>query len=373
MIYFDSASTTRVCDECVAAVSAALKNCYGNPSSLYSLGFEAEKELESARQTVAAALGCRPKELVFTASGSESNNMALFGAARARRNFGSEIVVTAFEHPSVAESVAALAKEGFTVIEIAPKNGVVDIEQMAAAVGPKTALVAAMGVNNETGARLDAAALAELVKQKNRRTAVHCDWVQGFLKHPLSVAGTKLDTVSVSAHKIHGPKGMGALYVRDGFNMQKYIYGGHQERGRRAGTENVAYAAGFAAALKYTAARTDAAKAAAVSNCIKSGLAAIDGVCVNSPPDASPFVVNFSLPGFRSETVLHFLEDRQIYVSSGSACSKGEPSRTLLAMGLPAWTVDGAVRVSLDCENTPAQAEEFVAAIKEARDTLAHK
>ena len=367
MIYFDNSSTTDVCAESREAAARALEEFWANPSSLYGLGARAERELNAARKTVAQSLGCGEGEIYFTASGTEANNLAVLGAARARKAWGTNIVSTDYEHPSVKNALAALADEGFHVTLIKPKNGEIDLNELLAAVNRETALVAAMGVNNETGALIDVQTLASEVKKRNGRTAVHCDWVQGYLKRPMDVGATAVDTLSVSGHKIHAPKGIGALYVRRGFNLKHTLYGGKQEQGLRPGTENVAFAMALAAAVK---AHRDAPQLKQIKEYLISELARVPGAVINYRGGADN-ILNFSLPGHRSENILHFLEQKEIYVSSGSACSKGERSHTLSAMGLPDAIADSAVRVSLDGNNTMDEAIRFMEAIKEANEKLA--
>ncbi len=368
MTYLDNAATTRVCAPAIEAVDTVLRQHFGNASALYDLGLAAHKILEHARAVLAAALGCAPGEVYFTGSGTEANNLAVLGAARARKAWGNEIVVTGYEHPSVAHAVDALEKEGFIVHRVLPSvHNRVHIGEMAQLVKKNTALVACMQVNNETGALLDVAALAKEVAERNSRTAVHCDAVQGFLKHPLEVKA--LHTAAISAHKVHGPKGIGALVVRGGMHLEPVIYGGGQERGLRSGTENVAYAAGFAAAVEDASARPLQILEPLAAQ-LRAGLAQMDGVTVNTPDEASPSIVNFSMPGFKSETLLHFLEAQKIYVSSGSACGRGERSRTLEAMGLPDAVIDSALRVSFDAGNNAADVEALLAALAQARQIL---
>ncbi len=371
MIYLDNAATTSVAPECAQTVYSVLTEHFANPSSLYGMGLEAQKVLEHARGVLARAMGCGAGEIVFTGSGTEANNLAVLGLARARRNWGREIVASGFEHPSVENALRALEEEGFTVRRVAPdESGRIDTERFISLVGKDTALATCMHVNNEIGSLTDVETLARRVKEKNRRTAFHCDNVQGFLKHPLKPGA--IDTISVSAHKLHGPKGIGALYVRRGLHIAKTIFGGLQEQGLRSGTENVAYAAGFAKAVSLAAQEDGLQNAAAIRALLGEKIGRLDGVRINSPQDGSPYIFNFSLIGYRSETVLHFLESRDIYVSSGSACSRGEKSHTLTAMGLPDRVVDSAVRVSLCASTTAAEAEAFVRAITAAKEELVH-
>ena len=367
--YLDNAATTPVSKGCIEAAEKILEEYYGNPSSLYGLGIKASKQYEAARDTIAASLHCRPEEIYFTGCGTESNNLAIFGAARARKNWGSEVIVTGYEHPSVQNTVNALKDEGFTVIEIAPKNGVIDPTEIISRVNDKTALVAAMLVNNETGAKIDVASLAEEVKAINRRTAVHCDAVQGYMKEKIDLGS--IDTMSASGHKINAPKGVGILYVRKGFNIVKSQFGGGQERGLRSGTENVAFACAFAKAVEeHSDIVGNLKRISGLRDSLRDRLGEFDNVTINSPDSASPYVLNFSFEGYRSETILHFLESREVFVSSGSACSKGERSHTLEAMRLGRRLVDSAVRVSFGLQNSEDDIDALIEGLREAKRSL---
>lgn len=367
MIYFDNAATTAVCKQAVEVASSALAGSWGNPGSFYSLGIEAEQLLTSSRRTIAHSLGVREDEIYFTASGTESNNLAVMGLATARANWGKRIVSTGYEHPSVENCLRALEEQGLEVVRIMPKNGVIDIKEIVSAVNSETGLVAAMAVNNETGALIDIPALSAAVRKANARTAIHCDFVQGYLKRKSPIT-PELSTLSISAHKVHGPKGIGALYVKKGTNIKKYLYGGMQERSLRPGTENAAYAAAFAAAVKaFTPPSPE------VKETLLKGLSDIEGIVINSPAESDHSILNISLPGYKSETVLHFLEMRGIYVSSGSACSRGELSHTLIAMGVPRSVADGAIRLSFSGDNTAKEAEIFIKELRAATNSLAQK
>lgn len=370
MIYFDNAATTSVAPAVCDRVDDILRSCFGNPSSLYDLGFTAQKELDGARKTVAEALGAFEDEIYFTASGTESNNLAVLGSARARRGWGKEVVISGYEHPSVNNSALALEKEGFRVIKVMPnEKGVIYPDDILRQVNKSTALVAVMRINNETGATLDVDEIAKRVKKINARTAVHCDNVQGFLKHKLS--HDCIDTLSVSGHKIHAPKGIAALFIRRSLNIEKVIFGGLQEKGLRSGTENVAFACGFSKAVESAPSINDSLKkVSALNDALRKGLSALDDIVINSPSDASPYILNISVLGYRSEMLLHFFEEKGIYVSSGSACSRGEKSHTLSAMGLSGERIDSAVRISLCEANTLEEVDTFLKAVKEAKTTL---
>lgn len=358
MHYLDNAATTQVHPEVTRVIGAALQDCFANPSSLYSIGMQAEQQLAAAREAVARCMGCTPAELVFTASGTEGNNIGILGAVQPRRSWGRHIVATGYEHASVAHPLALLAKQQDISLTWVPpgEDGRVPLGALVEATGPETMLVCAMHCNNETGALLDVAELARRVKEKNPRTAVHVDGVQAFCKIPLELGKTRIDTYAVSGHKLHAPKGIGALYVRRGFHIQPPFTGGAQEHGIRPGTENVPYILGFAAAVQLAAeARVQGLETISRLRATLLGyLAELPGVVLNSPADGWAGIVNFSLPaGVRSQPMLNLLAEQYgVFVSSGSACDKGQLSPTLTAMGLPAARVQGALRVSFTAENT---------------------
>ena len=374
MIYLDNAATTAVSPGAADAADRALREYFGNPSSLYSQGLESQKSLERSRAVIAKSLGCEPQELYFTASGTEGNNIAVLGAARARKSWGNRVIVSGFEHPSVMNTVMSLEKEGFEVTVIRPgQDGKLDTDRFLAETDKRTVLVTCMRVNNEIGTVIDCAKLAEGVKKINRRTAFHCDAVQAFGKHETVLNGA-IDTLSVSAHKIHGPKGIGCLYVRKGFNLENVIFGGGQERGLRSGTENIAYAAGFAQAVSELGnIKKQYERIAILNSILRDEMEASGATVINSPKDGSAYILNFSLPGFRSETVLHFMEEHGVLVSSGSACGKGEKSHTLTAMGLTDDIIDSAVRVSFSSGTTEEEVRRAAELFRLAVNTLQRK
>ena len=374
MIYLDNAATTAISPAAADAADAALREYFGNPSSLYSQGLDSHKALERSRAVIAKSLGCEQQEVYFTASGTEGNNLAILGAARARRSWGNRIIVSGFEHPSVMNTVRSMEKEGFEVIVIPPgPDGRLDTDRFLEQTDKRTALVTCMRVNNEIGTVIDCARLAEEVKKINRRTAFHCDAVQAFGKHETVLNGS-IDTLSVSAHKIHGPKGIGCLYVRKGFNLENVMFGGGQERGLRSGTENIAYAVGFAKAVSELGnIRKQNERVTGINSVLRKKLEESGAAVFNSPDDASPYILNFSLPGFRSETLLHFMEEHGVLVSSGSACGKGEKSHTLTAMNLPDSLIDSAVRVSFSSTTTEEEVREAAELFILAVNTLQRK
>ena len=370
--YLDNAATTMVAPEVAQVIHKAMEEHWANPSSLYTPGARSEEALNAARAAVARTLGCKPRELYFTSCGSESNNLALLGAA-ATRSFGKGIVVSGFEHPSVQRPLEKLAKLGYEVTVVPPRaDGTLDVDQMLEQVGKGTILVACMMVNNEIVTRNDVERLAAEVKRRNSRTIVHVDAVQAWMRVPIKLAN--IDTLSVSGHKIHAPKGIGALYLSDSL-MQAFqppYLGGEQERGLRPGTENLPYAVGLAAAatrLAKTMKSRDTAMRQ-LNQQLRQGLQAFPEVVINSPDSAVPKVLNFSQMCIKSETMLAFLAEKQIYVSSASACGRGQPSHTLAAMGLDPLAIDTAIRVSFCADNTPEDVDAFLNRFEEGMKTL---
>lgn len=371
--YLDNAATTCVDDAVACVANDVLRTFFANPSSLYAPGAQSEAVITNARSAVAAALGCTSANITFTSCGSEGNNLAIFGAVHARKKWADTIVVTGYEHPSVQNCMRHLAANGWNVVTVFPDAaGHIDANALIDAVTPTTALVAAMHVNNEVGSILDVAALAARVKAKNNRTAFHADGVQAFGKLPIQLADTMIDSYTVSGHKIHAPKGVGALYLRKGYFIAQTFFGGGQENGFRPGTENIAYIAAFgAAATRIRAAQAEnAAHLQKLQTHLLAALLQMPDITRNSPPDALTSLVNFSVNGIKSETMLHFLESREVYVSSGSACSKGEASHTLTAMHLPKKRIDTALRVSFCAENTVADVDALILALQEGIQTL---
>ena len=374
MHYLDNSATTPLCEEAKAALAQAA-DAFGNPSSLHALGAAALASLNEARATLAAAIGCAPREVIFTSGGSEANNTALFGAARALARQGRHIVASAVEHPSVLNALTALEKEGFTVTLLSPDGqGHIAPDAVIAALRPDTVLVSLMAVNNETGARFPTEAIKPALKAIGSPALVHVDGVQAFGKLSLRPETVGADLISVSGHKIHAPKGVGALYVSKNARILPLIYGGGQENGLRSGTESTLLIAAFAAAVRALPDRKAALERVQTlrDDAVKR-LCALPGVVLNSPEDALTYLFNFSVEGIRSETLLHFLESREIYVSSGSACAKGRASHVLTAQRLPRGRIDSALRVSFSRFSTPADVNALVAAVAEGAATLKRK
>ncbi len=388
--YLDNSATTPICPAAIEKMKAVMEGAFGNPSSLHLLGMEAEKTVSEAREHIFAAMGAKkygktkPQMLVFTASGTEANNLALIGAATAKeRKKGGKIIVGETEHPSVIETAKYLEKQGFRVCFIPSPHGVWDIEKYKAELSQDTILVSAMLVNNETGAINDIAAIASLAKAKNPEILVHCDAVQGFLKMPEPLASVPADLISISSHKIGGPKGVGALFVREKVLTTKsllpFVHGGGQESGMRSGTENTVGIAGFGAAAEYESKSLAAtlAKFASLRALAEKLLAEkLPDVRINTPAGKyAPHIISLTLPGVRSETMLHFLSRDGVFVSSGSACSSnsGHKSHVLLSFGLPEKEADSTIRVSLGVQNTEADIENLVNSLAAGLSTLSRR
>lgn len=370
--YLDNAATTIVAPEVADVIDKAMREHWANPSSLYGPGAASEEALNAARAAVARTLGCKSRELYFTSCGSESNNLAIFGGVQTK-TFGKGVVVSGFEHPSVQRPFERLAEMGYDVTVVPPeKDGRLDLDGMLAHVNRSTILVACMMVNNETGARVDVERLAAGVKKISSRTMVHVDAVQGWMRLPIKLAN--IDSMAVSGHKIHAPKGVGALYLSDSLaqSFRPPYLGGEQERGKRPGTENLPYALGMAAAARRLAGtmkeRNETVRA--LNQRLREGLSAFSEVEINSPEGAVPEVLNFSENCIKSETMLAFLAERNIYVSSASACGRGQPSHTLAAMGRPPLAIDTAIRASFCADNTPEDVDAFLERFEQGMKTL---
>ncbi|MBR1422217.1 MAG: cysteine desulfurase [Ruminococcus sp.] len=370
MIYFDNAATTKPCAESVAAVNGALER-FGNPSSLHKLGLEAELIVTDAREAIAEALGAKAEEIYFTSGATESSNTAIFGAFRAYGKRKSRIVITSVEHPATAAPALLLEELGCEVVRVSPRDdGRFYAEDIAAAVDDNTFLLSMMLINNETGYILPVQETFSLVKKKHPEALLHCDCVQGFMKIPFKVKKLGADMLSLSGHKIHAPKGIGALYLRKGVHIPSLLYGGGQERGFRSGTESVPLIAGFGAAVNKLA-PTIKERLDYVGQLRDrlTQMCAEKGFSVNSLPDASPYVVSISVNGLRSEVLLHYLEKKDICVSSGSACSKGKKSSVLGEFGLDAVS-DSTIRVSFCAENTANEIDTLVEQLENAENEL---
>ncbi len=373
--YLDNSATTAVCEAAAAKAVYMMTDHYGNPSSLHRLGFEAEKELNAAREAVAAMMGAPARDIYFTSGGTEANNLAVCGAAHALQRRGKHIVTTAVEHSSVTEACNALEKEGFSVTRLLPdKSGQIPADTIAAACKEDTVLVSVMLVNNETGARFPLEQAVPLIRKRSPLAFIHCDAVQAAGKLPLNALKWQVDAMTVSAHKLHGPKGCGAMYLRRGARILPRQFGGKQQDGIRPGTEAAPLIAAFGAAVQaLPPLAVQQQHFETLRQHLLERLQSIPGVIPHLPENGVPYIIHLSVPGLRSETVLHFLSERNIFVSSGSACAKGAKSPVLTAMGLPPAEIDSAIRVSLCHHNTTADLDRFADALAEATQVLARK
>lgn len=374
-VYLDNAATTRVCPEAADIAYKTMLETYGNPSSTHTKGREAKAVLDNARKQLAAALDCAPGEVYFTSCGSEGDNWAIINGAESMRRKGLHIISSEVEHDAVRKSMDELKRRGFEVTMLKPESdGSISPEAVSAALRPDTVLVSLMMVNNETGAVTDIAAVAKALKKAKSIALLHTDAVQGFMKVPFSAKRLGADMITVSGHKIHAPKGIGALYIKTGVKIKPYIIGGAQESGLRAGTEAMPQIAAFGKACELAkASMNDATERMAQLRQYAAGR------IVAEMPEAviigggAPHILSVSLPGWRSEVLMNFLEARSVFVSRSSACKKGGRSHVLEAMGLPAEVIDGAVRISLSRYTTKDELDELCSALKDAHDTLAHR
>ena len=370
--YLDNSATTQPCAAAVEAVTDALKAHWHNPSSLYEPGIEAHVRLEQARHQVAAALGAEPERVFFTSGGTEADNWAIFSSVRRMKKRGNHLITTAIEHHAVLRCFEQLSQEGFEVTYLQPDHdGRITADDLSAALRPDTVLVSCMMVNNEVGSVLPIAEMARRTHRANPDAIFHTDAVQGFLKVPFQARRLGADLISVSSHKIHGPKGAGALYIRKGLPLPPYLLGGGQENAMRSGTEAtpLLYGFGAAAAAMAATAEADIAHMAHLRDMTRSVLQDVPGIVFLGAQEA-PHIVNLAIPGLRSQGILNCLQSAGIYVSAGSACSRGHRSHVLEAMGTANKLIDGSIRVSFCRESTEEMVHALHAALLDAVKTL---
>ena len=374
--YLDNAATTPVLPAAAQKAAEMMTEQFGNPSSLHQKGFLARQAVELARAQVSEKFSAKPEELIFTSGGTEANNLAIFGAAHALRRRGNKIVTTLIEHDSVLGPMKELERQGFEVVYLKPNSeGNVSTEQLEAAIDEKTILVSMMLANNETGAILPVRQAARHIKRNKLAALLHTDAVQAFGKLDCAPQKLGVDLMTVSAHKVHGPKGVGALYVRKGVHLLPRVFGGGQESGLRSGTESTPLIAAFGEAAKALPKPTEMLpKMEALNLLLREKLSGLPGVFINSPECGEgylPTVLNFSAGAVRAETMLHFLSERGVYVSSGSACGKAKPSHVLMAMDLPPERIASSLRASFSRftteEDILALAEGVAAGLQELR------
>ena len=367
LIYLDNSATTRPCPEAVAAMTAALTEHWGNPSSLYRFGMEAAKSLRTAREQVAKALGAETDRVFFTSGGTEADNWAIFSTMARMGKRGKHIITTAVEHHAVLNPMKRLEEQGYTVTCLEPdKLGRVTPEALREALRPDTVLVSIMMVNNETGAVMPIEKMAKLTHRLCPNALFHTDAVQGFLKLPFQAKTLGADMISISSHKVHGPKGAGALYIRKGLPLPPQLLGGGQEGGYRSGTEAMPAIAGFGAACAAAlpTLKEDLARETALKELALELLSQYPQIQILGAHEA-PHILLLSIPGVPTQNTINLLQDRGICVSAGSACAKGHRSHVLEAMGLAPRVMDGAFRVSLSRYTTREDVEALVAAVGE--------
>lgn len=369
LIYLDNAATTKPCNEAVEAAANALKNVFGNPSSLHGVGIEAEITVSRARKAIADSIGVSEECVYFTSGATESNNLALFGTVKAYGKRLRKIVTTAVEHPSVSNAVNELEKQGFEIVRVMPdKDGKITADAIFSAVDENTCLVSCMLVNNETGYILPVAEAFMRIRKAYPQAITHCDAVQGYMKLPIKASKLNADIISLSGHKIYASKGIGAIYIKKGVRVLPVMFGGGQEKGLRSGTENVPAIAAMGEAVRKLMPDIDARLVCAneLSEYLKQKLATQEEITINSGEGCFPYINSISVRGLKSETLLHFLESRDIFVSSGSACSKGKKSSVLEAFGIPTQLIDSTIRISFSNETTHEDIDKLCLAIDEA-------
>ena len=367
--FLDNASTTKVCDAAVNAAVAAMTSAYGNPSSSHRLGRESKRILDESRKAIADTLRASPSEIFFTSGGTESDNWAILCGAESRKRQGSHVISSLVEHDAVLESLKILETRGFEVTRLAPSE--LTVSGVLNALREDTILVSLMMVNNEIGAVTDIGAISEAMKKAGSTALLHTDAVQAYLKLPIDTRRLGADLISLSAHKIHGPKGAGALYIKQDTKLPPLISGGGQESGKRSGTEALPSIAAFAAA----ASEGFASMTESVIEMRGNLEHAIGRLSTENPSlivngADSPNILSVSLPGYKSEVLMSYLDSRGVYVSKGSACKRGARSHVLEAMKLPANVIDGTLRVSLSRFTTRAEIDYFCDVLRSARENL---
>ncbi|MEH7353655.1 cysteine desulfurase family protein [Neobacillus drentensis] len=375
MIYFDNSATTKPYKEVLDSFLTVSSEYFGNPSSLHSMGGQAEKLLSQAREQVAKLLAVKPTEIYFTSGGTESNNIAIKGAALLNRNKGRHLITSSVEHASVRAAIEQLEHEGFEITYLpVDENGRVRVDDVEKAIRKDTIFISVMQVNNEVGTVQPIKEIGEMLK-KHPKILFHVDTVQGIGKVPLSLPESNVDLCSLSAHKFHGLKGTGVLFIREGARLTPLFSGGNQERKMRSGTENVAGAVALAKALRMTMVKSETGieRMKKIQSMLRTGLSEIEGVMIHTPiENSAPHIINFSLSGMKSEVFIHALEQQEVFVSTTSACSskKKSASKTLLAMGVPESLAESAIRLSLSFDNTEEEAKKAILVMKKTANQL---
>lgn len=371
-IYLDNAATTKPCAEAVQAAVSAMTENFGNPSSLHHVGLDAQLAVDNARKIIADSIGAEANNIIFTSGATESNNLALRGICSAYGRKRRKIVASSVEHASVDETLSALEKSGFEVVRVSPRSdGRFYSADFVNSCDENTVMLTMMYVNNETGYILPMKETFSAVKRKFPDIITHSDCVQAYMKLQFKAKTLNADLISLSGHKIHGAKGTGALYIKKGVRVLPTVTGGKQEKGIRSGTESVSLICSFGAAVeKYSPTIKERyERVSALKSYLLENISAIDGISVNSVDNSLPYIVNISM-GKRSEIMLHFLESKGIYVSSGSACSKGQQSGVLREFGISDRNADSALRISMTAETTEQELDEFAKALRKGIETI---
>lgn len=380
-IYLDNSATTRICEEALDKYVSVSRECYGNPSSLHGLGFDAERLIDSVRNEICVSLGAKGATVIFTASGTEANNLAIIGRATAKERYkkGAKIITTMGEHASVDAPLKLLESMGFKIVRIPTAGGEIDLETLKNELTKDVILVSLMMVNNETGALYDTAEVSRLMRARCPEALLHVDATQSYLKLPFTKMKCGADMITISSHKIEGPKGVGALVVDGGVMKAKglapIILGGGQEGGMRSGTENVPAIAAFGEAVRigYASLRDRYAYISALRGYLLDLLEIeLPEISVTIPKESAPHILNVTLPRIKSETMLHYLSSLGIYVSSGSACSSNSShlSSALTAFGRSAAEADSSIRISLSHRNTREDIDELISGLKSGLNKL---
>lgn len=373
MVYLDNAATTKPTQNVLDSVVNYLTNEFGNPSSLHKLGLSSQKLIDKSRSIIAKSLKCESSNIYFTSGATESNNIALFGAAEMYGKRKKRIISTSIEHASVNTVLKKLETMGYEIVKIHPNsNGIIDVNDIIEKIDENTFLISMMAVNNETGYLLPIKETIKIAKKINPNIIFHCDAVQAYMKMPFNVKEFAADIVSISAHKIHALKGTGAIYVKKGIRVSPSNLGGGQENGLRAGTEAVQNIVSFGAAVEEleNTIKTRYSYVYELKTYFLDKIKNIDYISVNSKGDTSPYIINISVLNIKSEIMLHFLEEKNIYISTGSACSKGKKSEVLKAFGVEDNLIDTALRISFNSENTKNEMDTLLFGINEGYEKL---
>ena len=375
--YLDNSATTKAFDEVIEAVQSEMSEYYGNPSSMHIKGFEAEKKIKEMTKIIASTLKCDESEIIYTSGGTEADNMALIGISRAYKRSGKHIITSSIEHAAVLQSAEFLKEEGYEITYLSTDSkGVINLEELENSIREDTILVSVMGVNNEIGTVEPIEKISEIIKKKNPNTLFHVDAVQAYGKIKLTPKKMGIDLLSVSGHKIHGPKGIGFLYVSYKVKIKPIIFGGGQQKNMRSGTENVCGIMGLGAAVKriFDNFDVDTARMRELREYMIKGLKECDGVTINGADEegSAPHIVSASVKGVRAEVLLHSLEEKGIYISSGSACASNKPavSATLKAIGVDKDLLDSTVRFSFSVLTTKDEIDYALENFKETIEKL---